>query len=177
MKKPTTRGEKWLSAALGALCLLLFAHLLIPRGATVRASRGARPSGARNSSSALADDLSRYDPDVKLDTLIEIQRRPLPEFGRDPFEFPVSRTPAPQGHAQPVATQPATPPPPPFKALGYAEKKGGVREALVSDDEQIYVVHEGETFAKNYRVITISNAMVEIEDETAHARIQLPIAP
>jgi hypothetical protein len=79
-------------------------------------------------------------------------------------------TPAPAAPAPP-----APPAPPPLKAVGYTEKAGGVKEAIVSDDQEIYIVHEGESFAKRFRVLKISPAAIEVDDETTHQTIRLPI--
>jgi hypothetical protein len=61
--------------------------------------------------------------------------------------------------------------------LGYTEKSPGVPEAIVTDDDQIYIVHEGETFARKYRVLKITPTGVEVEDETTQQKARLPIAP
>jgi Tfp pilus assembly protein PilP len=53
-----------------------------------------------------------------------------------------------------------------FKSLGYVEKAGGRIEAIVSLDDQVYVVHEGDLFADKYRVLKISPDLVEAVDET-----------
>jgi hypothetical protein len=53
-----------------------------------------------------------------------------------------------------------------FKPLGYVEKAGGRIEAIVSQDDQVYIVHEGELFAGKYRVLKISPDAVEAVDET-----------
>jgi hypothetical protein len=62
-----------------------------------------------------------------------------------------------------------------LKSLGYSEKNGR-QEAFVSDDDQTYVVHEGETFAQRYHVLKITPQFVEISDETTHQTVQLPFA-
>jgi hypothetical protein len=61
--------------------------------------------------------------------------------------------------------------------VGYTERAGGVREAIVSDDQEIYIVHEGESFAKRFRVLKISPSLVEVDDDTTHETIRLPIPP
>jgi len=53
-----------------------------------------------------------------------------------------------------------------FKPLGYVEKAGGRVEAVVSQDDQIYIVREGDLFAGKYRVLKISPELVEAADET-----------
>jgi Tfp pilus assembly protein PilP len=53
-----------------------------------------------------------------------------------------------------------------FKPLGYVQKAGGQVEAIVSQDDQVYIVHQGDLFAGKYRVLKISPESVEAIDET-----------
>ena len=70
---------------------------------------------------------------------------------------------------------PDPPAPASFKPLGYVEKAGGRVEAIVSQDDHIYVVHAGELFADKYRVLKISPDSVEAVDETTvQAGLRLP---
>jgi hypothetical protein len=114
-----------------------------------------------------------------LDLLKEIQDRPLPKLARNPWEFEARAAPAPQakGEASVAPAPPPKPPPPPLKAVGVTQKSGGINEAIVSDDQEIYIVHEGETFARRFRVVKITPSQVEIDDDTTHETIRLPIAP
>ncbi len=184
--KLTSHIEKIASGILGAVCLLLLVNLVLDFGG-VRAG-GTRPtvstgvpptSRGQALSRRTLDDLSRYDPVVKLDVLEEFQSRPLPQFSRNPFALETPRAaarPGPEAAAPPPPSEPAGPAPVPLTALGFAEKAGGVREAYVSDGEDIYVVHEGDTFAKRFKVLKITPAFVEVEDEALRRTIQLPIA-
>ena len=178
-----SQGEKWAIGILGVVCLLLVLNLVLRTGVKAGASRTTLPgrvSPAASRSPALsgrvADELARYDPGVRLDLLKELQNRPLPKLARNPFEFEARRAALAESTTlAPVATPPAPPAPPPLKAVGYTEKAGGVKEAIVSDDQEIYIVHEGESFAKRFRVLKISPAAIEVDDETTHQTIRLPI--
>ncbi len=182
--KLTSHIERIASGILGAVCLLLLVNLVLHFGG-VRAG-GTRPtvstgvppmSRGQALSRRTLDDLSRYDPVVKLDVLEELQSRPLPQFSRNPFALETPRAAAvPAAAAPPAPSEPAGPPPVPLTSLGFAEKAGGVREAYVSDGEEIYVVHEGDTFAKRFKVLKITPSFVEVEDEALRRTIQLPIA-
>ena len=174
-----SQREKWAIGLLGIVCLLLVLNLVLRTGVKAGASRAIRPgrvSRAASRSPALservADELARYDPGVRLDLLKELQSRPLPKLARNPFEFETR-----PAVAQPTSPAPAPPalPAPPLKAVGYTEKAGGVKEAIVSDDQEIYIVHEGESFAKRFHVVKISPAAIEVDDETTHQTIRLPI--
>jgi hypothetical protein len=177
--------EKWATGFFGVVCLLLVLNLTLRNGVKAGASRATLPSRvspAATRSQALpdrvADELARYDPGVRLDLLKELQSRPLPKLARNPFEFeakPAPATPPESAAASPVPAQPPPPALPPLKAVGYTEKAGGVGEAIVSDDQEIYIVHEGDTFAKRFRVLKLSPSAVEVDDETTHQTIRLPI--
>jgi len=161
------------------VCLLLIVHLVMPLG-------GIRTGGPRGVPSAAAagrtrppdglDELVRYNPAVRLDMLKKFQARALPQLARNPFE---AEAPKP---VAPVAVVPAAPPPPPpppplsLKTLGYSEKNGS-REAFVSDNDQTYVVHEGETFAQRYHVLKITSEFIEISDDTTHQTAHLVFPP
>lgn len=177
--------EKWATGFLGVVCLLLVLNLALRNGVKAGASRAAlssRPAPAATRSQPLpdrvADELARYDPGVHLDLLKELQSRPLPKLARNPFEFEAKAAPptplaSSAGPAAPAP--PPTPAPPPLKAMGYTEKAGGVHEAIVTDDQEIYIVHEGDTFAQHFRVLKISPSAVEVDDETTHQTLRLPV--
>ncbi len=178
--------EKWARVSLGAVCLLLLINLVSQFGGIrVGASRTSMPPPGNSDkrlkpNSAGFDELARYDTNVHLELLKEFRSRPVPQFGRNPFEIPAARSaPAPVSTAPVTAPQPTPPPPPPpiaLKALGYTEM-AGKQEAIVSDDEQTYVVHEGDTVAQKYRVLKITPKFVEVEDVSSHQTAQLPFAP
>ena len=55
-------------------------------------------------------------------------------------------------------------------------KAGNVAEAVLADEQDIYVVHVGETFANRYHVLAISPDRVDIQDATTQQTVHLPIA-
>jgi hypothetical protein len=175
--------EKWATGLLGLVCLLLVLNLALRSGVKAGASRTTLPAGRvslatsrpQALSDRVADELARYDPAVRLDLLKELQSRPLPKMARNPFEFEAKPAPVAEPQSAAAPAQPPQPPAPPLKAVGYTERAGGVREAIVSDDQEIYVVHEGETFAKRFRVLQISPSVVEVDDDATHQTIRLPI--
>jgi hypothetical protein len=62
-----------------------------------------------------------------------------------------------------------------FKPIGYVEKAGGRVEAVVSQDDQVLIVHMGDLIADKYRVLKISPDSVEAVDETlAYANVSKP---
>lgn len=77
---------------------------------------------------------------------------------------------------------PVMPPPPPesgtnrstAKPLGYVEKAGGEKEAIVEFRDQVYLVHEGELFAEKFRVLRVTASSVEIVEELTEASSGFP---
>jgi len=87
-----------------------------------------------------------------------------------------------QSRAQPpetlqVSPAPAAPPSTPddlnqhpiVKQLGYVEKAGGEKEAILEFRNQVYLVHEGELFAGNFRLLHIAPNSVEVVEELTEA--------
>ena len=185
MTKTKRKVERWAAGILGVVCLGLVLKLVFTNGNPVSAARpdavGIRADGPQRAdarSVAKQNDLEHYDPEVKVGLLKEIESQPLPKLVRNPFEYPPPPAPPMTADSQ-RTTEPVTPPPPPlpFKAIGYSVKTGGVPEVVITDDQDLYVVHAGETFAKRFRVLSLTSSRVEIEDVTTHQVAQLPIAP
>ncbi|HEV2493148.1 MAG TPA: hypothetical protein VG204_08775 [Terriglobia bacterium] len=61
--------------------------------------------------------------------------------------------------------------------LGYVEKPGVGREVLVSQNSEVYVTHEGETFADRFKVLRITPTVVEVLDTYTHQTLQLSVSP
>jgi hypothetical protein len=174
--------EKWAAGFLAVVCALLILNLVMRGGAragSTRRAASAASSGGHDRTSAprSIDELARYDPGIHLDQLKELEGRPLPKIARNPFAFVVHEAPKQEQAtaSAPAPATPAPPPPPPIKAVGYSEQAGGLREAIVMAEDQIFVVHEGETFAKRYHVVSISPSQVEISDENTHQNVRLPV--
>jgi hypothetical protein len=186
--KSKSHLEKWGSIGLGLVCLILVVNLVFRGGFKTGSAKpvapAPRPAPAARGHAGVQrplDDLARYNPAIRMDLLEQIAERPEIKIARDPFEFEAHQPPpkAQNSAAAAPASQPAAPqppPPPPLKAVGYTEKTGGVREAIVSLDDQLFVIHEGETFAKRFRVLKITPNQVEVNDETTQQDIRLPFS-
>jgi ribosomal protein L24 len=61
--------------------------------------------------------------------------------------------------------------------MGYSEGKGGVKEAMVSDEDQVFVVHEGDSIGTRYKVIKITPTVITVEDASIHQTVDLPVPP
>jgi len=191
--------ENWGVGILGVACLAMIVNLVFQfkhMGAGVKPSgikrpavktvSHAKPSGTGDAQAAIKrlpgkqkipDDLSRYNSLVGADLLKQFEDRPLPELKRDPFEFvraPIQPRPEP---APGPAPQPAVPAPPPvtLKVMGYSEGAAGVQEAMVSDEDQVFVVHAGDSVGSRYKVIKITPTAVTVEDATIHQTVDLPV--
>lgn len=179
------KTEKWITAGLGVMALVLVVNLVFrgkPSGAPPQGPAPAPASAAAaraKNSPAASDELTRYDPALQLEEFKAIQKRPASNLKRNPFEFvarEVAAAPTPDGAtAAPPPQAPALPPPPPLKAVGYTQSGGGAGEAFVTLQDELFVVHEGESFAKRFRVNKLTPAVVEIFDETTQQIIRLPI--
>ena len=191
--KRTGQIQKWGAGVLGAVSLVLIVKLVLQFnrgyvGVTRLAARtpphpkASVPQGAkaRGGKPRMSDELSRYDSLVKLDLLKEFEDRPLPELHRNPFEFVAGPTPVSPAQTAPAAPMAAQPPPPPavtLKPMGYSEGKGGVKEAMISDEDQVFVVHEGDSVGTRYKVIKITPTVITVEDATLHQTVDLPVPP
>ena len=170
---------------LGVVCLVILVNLVrsfrqarvgtAKATGTVAVATG--KTRAQSGASAVAGELSRYDPELNLSLLKKLQSQPLSPIGRDPFAFESSAPPRPAASEAPLAAAAAPPPPPPLKAMGYADMPGGVREAYVSYEDQVYSVQEGDTIASKFKVLKVSPTQVEVEDASSKEKLKLPIAP
>jgi hypothetical protein len=81
------------------------------------------------------------------------------------------------GNFPPPTTQPPLPPQIPLKYVGYltVDAPGGGFVAVLSDDSRHYSVTNGEVLMGRYRVLTISDKIVDIEDLEYKRRQSLPI--
>lgn len=82
---------------------------------------------------------------------------------------------APAGTAS-LSTLPASPSLK-LTVLGYVEKPGIGREVLISQNSQIYVTHEGQTFADRFKVLKITPTVVDILDTYTQQTLQLTVNP
>lgn len=77
----------------------------------------------------------------------------------------------------PTTPQPPLPPQIPLKYVGYLtlDAPGGGFTAVLSDDSRHYNVTAGEVLMGRYRVLTISDKIVDVEDLEYKRRQSLPI--
>lgn len=189
--KVTGHLEKWGAGVLGVVSLALLVNLIVqlkrPSAgnahpqvkvssgiATPTPPAGKATTGRPKEPKELVE-LSRYDPTLDLDLLKKLDDRPLPDLKRNPFEFVTPPVKAGPLHAAAAAAAPPPPPPVDLKPMGYSEGAGGIKEAMVSSEDQIIVVHAGDSVGTRYKIIKITSTALTVEDATAHQTIDLPI--
>jgi hypothetical protein len=181
MKLPAGINQ-WGSALLGLVSLVLVVRLVAQYRALQPGQSQANPAPASVSNkrtakgpSHVADDLAQYDPEVHFDALKALDSRPLPDEDRNPFEFVGG--PPPQIIKPPEPPKPPPPPPPPplpLKAMGYNELPGGKKEAIVSFNDEVEMVHEGEMIGTRFTVVKIDPAKVVVQDGNTKENVELP---
>jgi hypothetical protein len=87
------------------------------------------------------------------------QFRPKPPENLQPANVPEFVTAAPDVVANRSSVTP----------IGYVEKAGGEKEAIVEVQDRVFLVHEGELFADKYRVLRVTALSVEIVEERTEA--------
>jgi hypothetical protein len=122
----------------------------------------------------LADILPRHVEGLKSQRADEPPRRALPD--RHPLETQAEVAVKPPVTSAIEAR--ATAPPPPvlktLKPIGYVERADGRVEAVVEDEDQVYLAWEGEVFADRYRAIRVSRSSVEVVDNLSAPLNQPP---
>ena len=182
MKLPAEMG-KWGSGVLGLVSLLLVANLVrqyrsLQPGRTTShtvLASGPRAKEGKDAPRAVGD-LAQYDPAVHFDSLKELDSRPLPDEDRNPFDF-VGGAPPPEPPKQAAVPAPAAPPPPPplpLKAMGYNELPGGKKAAMVTYNDDLQMVQEGDVIASRFKILKINPTMLVVEDDTEHKTLELP---
>jgi hypothetical protein len=198
--KVSGQYEKWGVAVLGAVSLALIAHLVFqfkrgplavarPIGKTPTHTKAKPLPDAKGTAGKQkgTDELSRYDPYVNVELVKELESRPLPELTRNPFDFVSAPRPSVPAPTATAAAPPPPPPPPPvtLKVMGYTEGKGGADEAMVelcatscevsSPDDQVFVVHAGDSVGTRYKIVKITPTVINVEDATLHQTVDLPV--
>lgn len=181
--------ETTATVILAALCAALIFRLAV----RVRSVHAGGPPAARlvrnlpHHLTSLGHKAAAFpeSPVLNLALYQQLQSQTVASPDRDPFSFlPTPQQQAEQARseqasAQGLARAPAGPPPAPplpFTAVGYSMTPQGQIEAFLSSPDQIYAVRAGDAFAKVYRVVRITPAMIEIEDDAYHRAVELPFS-
>jgi hypothetical protein len=139
-------------------------------------------------------ELSSIDATLQLGLLARLQDVRMRGGDRSLFEFsapPLPKTPEPKVIPKPLAqiAQPAPPapseldskpvaPPIPLKFYGYSRTfPQGKRRAFFLDGDDILIASEGEVLKKRYRVVSIGETSVVMEDIQFKAEQKLQMVP
>jgi len=108
------------------------------------------------------DALSQSETALQAEPLADYagtQVRPTQPENLQPANSPAFVTAAPDAGANRSSVTP----------IGYVEKAGGEKEAIVAFQDQVFLVHAGELFAGKYRVLRVSAVAAEIVEEPTEA--------
>jgi hypothetical protein len=180
------RFEKWASGILGVVSLILIVNLarMVPaRWRAAFADRFAAPQTHPIGKIARLSPLlfPQMDSVRKAKVALPKTARPVAKFetARHVRQPEARRAAAAATSPGPnVADAKPSPAPMPVKAqaspavtelqsIGYVERPDGSRQAAVSVGNQVFLVHEGDTFDDQYRVLKISRSAVEVADLSA----------
>ena len=197
IKNPRTRNL--LTAGLLVVCVLMVLRLVLAASGVWGGSGSTSSSSAASESSSSAArsrvpaasvpaETGAGAATLHLEELARLDGRALPDFEHNPFQYgPTPEQIKAQHQAEEIAQHPpppvAPPPPPvPFKAIGYEQAPAGQRVAYLcvsggtgcAEDQQPYAVRDGQEFGQHFKVLRITDSMVEVEDESYHQTVQLP---
>jgi hypothetical protein len=189
--KQNNHREVVATLVLAVICTFLILRLIVRVRSVSAGTSGAvalaRPQVVRSPGilSALPQKDSAFPAGPVLNVALfdRLQEQSLAVPDRDPFSF--APTPQQLQAQQPEQEKqkgrqsrlsgPPPPPPVPLKALGYVQDGQGQFQAYLMDSDNVYAVREGDKFDKVYRVLKITPAFVEIEDQSLNLRAQLAI--
>ncbi|MEQ1883526.1 MAG: hypothetical protein ABL967_00570 [Bryobacteraceae bacterium] len=142
-------------------------------------------------------DVSRIDPELHLDLIAKLRGIDMEGGGRSLFDFgapPKPKTPpvpavapvrptnpnpialTPQPDAPPPAAVKPPPPQIPLKFYGYVNgARGGSRQALFLEGDDIYVAGENDTIHNRYKVLRIGINSAVVEDTSNKNQQTLPL--
>jgi hypothetical protein len=125
---------------------------------------------------------SSLDPELRYDWLRASEDTKYEGKGRNIFS---AQAPPPEPIApantdtqeQADAGPPPPPPPPPInlKFFGFASKPGESKKVFLSQGEDVFIASEGDTVNRRYKVVRISPASVEIEDQMNNNHQNIPL--
>jgi len=160
-------------------------------GALLVVAIAAYASQSRNSvfTGASAGDarfipLDVSDPSLRLDLLDRIQKQEYKGQHRNIFSAePLPPPPSVLAAQQAAARGPVVPPPPPpvtvpatFYGIVTDLRSGRKRACFSANADDVYIVPEGGTLLNNFRILTIGNNSVEVEELSSGRRTTLMLA-
>ncbi|HEV2616707.1 MAG TPA: hypothetical protein VGU63_08890 [Candidatus Acidoferrales bacterium] len=170
-----TKKARYEIYVLGALLILLAVAAYSSRS-RVSVFTGASASGKFT-------PLDVPDPSLRLDLLARIQREEYKGQHRNIFSAEPLPPPPVLTDQKVAATGPVTPPPPPpvtvpatFYGIVTDLNTGRKRACFSANTDDVYIVPEGGTLLNQFRIVTISNNSVELEELSSGRRTTLVLA-
>ena len=180
--------------ALIAVFVLLMAAVLyynLRDDSTPAATPAPVVTGARNGTTGSAaknvgTTAAQLDPTLRMGPMLRAESLVYSGSGRNifsaasaPIDIPRPIAPVrPKGPVVPVYTPPPGPPPPPpidLKFFGTETSVGGTRRAFLLKGEDVYLASAGDIVARRYKVDSIGNNSIVVEDLTDNNRQTLPL--
>jgi hypothetical protein len=141
-----------------------------PSSAVSAPDAGSPATENRTDVAQLQQPQARPAEDAQSQSEAALEAEPLADYTGDQFR------PKPQENLQPANTPAFVNAVPDVVAnlssvtpVGYVEKAGGEKEAIVEYQNEVFLVHEGELFAGKYRVLRLTAVAVEIVEEPTAA--------
>jgi len=138
------------------------------------------PGGAGRAARGAAAPIP--DAELHLERLAAAGSVRAADIRRNVFEYgsaPAAREPRLARVLEPETPPEAAPPPPPrppLRCYGFAEgSQGGRRQVLLTDGEAVFVAGAGEVVAGRFRVLTIAERSVEVEELAGRKRWVIPL--
>lgn len=184
--------EKIGIAALAVFCVFLVFKLISEfrgnpaegaQSATAGSAQTPKPTPQTDTARKTAASPKSASP-MQVRPLDEYRPKALPDLSRNPFNFGAPPlTPAQKamqaaraaGGGAMTASITAGPPPIPLRAIGYSERGGAGPEAYLMDNDEVYVVHDGDLLSNRFRILKITSTNVEVQDGASGEKAQLPI--
>jgi hypothetical protein len=92
-----------------------------------------------------------------------------------PKNLPLARPNPTAVVAPPVPTGPPPPPPINLKFFGTAVRANGLHQAFLLSGEDVYLASQGDIVARKYKILSISNTTIQVEDLVNHNSQTLPL--
>jgi hypothetical protein len=135
----------------------------------------------------MASSSASLDPTLNQSAMLRTEQLVYAGSGRNIFsaiyvpppKIPeATHPPRPGPPVPPVYTPPPGPPPPPpipLKFFGTATRVNGARQAFLLQGDDVFLASQGDIVARRFRIVSISNNSVQVEDMANNNTQTLPL--
>ena len=170
-----------LLAVLGLTIVLGYRMVRPPTAATLEAKEAKTSTNPPAPSDAhirldLLENPEAAEQDIGKRNLFQYHQPPPPPPPKPTASVNIPPPPTPIPTVAPTPVAPPPPPPIPLRYQGFATtpSPNGSFTAFVADDRQTYLVSVGEILMGRYRIVSISDASMVVEDLEQNRRQTLP---